>query len=83
MENQNGQFQKIFVHLATLEEKIDGINRRLDVSNGKLKIHDESLDILDRRERKNSVYINILWGIEVALGLTILGIISAFVSKKL
>lgn len=83
MENQNRQFQKVFVHLATLEEKVDNINKRLDVSNGKLLSHDTSLNILDHRERKNSIYISILWSVVGALGLTILGIISAFVNKKL
>ena len=79
---ENKKIEGIEITVARIEEKVDGINRRLDASNGRLLKHDESLSVLDRRGRKNSTFINILWAITGAIGLAVLGIASAFVSKR-
>lgn len=81
MEIQNGG--KVIIKLVRIEEKVDGIMRRLDISNGRILKHDDCLDILDRRGRKNSIYINILWAVTGAIGLSVLGILAAFISKRL
>ena len=44
--------------LSALEAKIDGINRRLDVSNGRLEHHDTALQDLRVRESQARVRLH-------------------------
>jgi len=81
MENQ--KFEKIIIKLAKIEEKIDSICFRLDISNGKLLKHESQIDCLEQTATRNKLSIRIILGILSAVGLGILGLIFEVIRRKL
>ena len=81
MENQ--KFEKIIIKLAKIEEKIDSICFRLDISNGKLLKHDGQIDCLEQTATRNKLSIRVILGILSAIGLGILGLIFEVIRRKL
>lgn len=82
-EEYTKRMETMLIHLTRLETKVDGINNRLDISNGRLSKNENKLYCLSEIAEKNKLSIRIIFGIISALGLGILSIIIDFFKIKI
>lgn len=62
-DNQND----IFLHIGRLEGKVDGINQRLDTSNGRIAKGEGKHDGLEKRVGKLENKVGITFGVFTAI----------------
>lgn len=70
-ENLHNQIMRA---LGNLEGKVDGINNRLDVLNGRVAKHDERLGNLDISDSKQNIKLGIIG--------TVAGLVGSFILSQ-
>mgnify|MGYP001596289113 CR=1 FL=1 len=76
---ENSDFNTILVSVGRLEGKVDGINARLDRTNGSIAKHAEKIDMIeaDANQLKGKIAV---WGIIFGLiGSTVVVVINKFI----
>ena len=76
---ENSEFNTILVSVGRLEGKVDGINARLDRTNGSIAKHDEKIDCLEANDNQLKGKMAIFGTIFGLIGGIIMAIVGRFI----